>query len=586
VGLVAGLALACYAPAIFFDGLLQKSVLDMFFVCLGIWLISRLLTGASTRGSWMALGLAMGGLSLTRENALVFIVVIAAWAVVDHARRAHVATFAAGLAIVLAPVAARNHAVGGGFYLTTSQFGANLYIGNHPGADGTYAPIRYGRGSPQFERQDATEVAEHALARKLSPSEVSSYWTARALDFITSQPGQWLALTGRKLLLLVNAAEMVDTESQESYAEWSWPLRVGGFIGHFGFLVPLALVGVIITWPSRRRLWVVHTMTLAYAGSVVMFYVFARYRYPLVPFLLLFAAAGVVGARRFWRTALASQRVGTLAIAAVAGVVANWPLLSTPLMKAVTEYNLGTALKDGKRLDQAIVHYQRAIVLQPDYAPAHNNLGAALRATGRPDEAIAQYRRALALKPDFGDASYNLASALLEQGQASASVAQFRNALRSWPDSVQAHNNLAIALAATGDMTGAIAEFRATLAIDDRSVQAHRNLGHMLVEMGLRAEGIAHLERAVQVAPGEADASFDIGRILLAERNFAGAAERFEAALRVRPAWAEAHNSLGIALASLGRPDQAIEEFRRALALDPDLQDARQNLAAARRHTP
>ena len=36
---------------------------------------------------------------------------------------------------------------------------------------------------------------------------------------------------------------MLDTESQESYAEWSWPLRVLGWIGHFGVLVPLALLG-------------------------------------------------------------------------------------------------------------------------------------------------------------------------------------------------------------------------------------------------------------------------------------------------------------------------------------------------------
>ncbi len=42
VGLIAGLALALWAPAIFFDGLLQKSVLDVFFVCLALWLIARL----------------------------------------------------------------------------------------------------------------------------------------------------------------------------------------------------------------------------------------------------------------------------------------------------------------------------------------------------------------------------------------------------------------------------------------------------------------------------------------------------------------------------------------------------------------
>src|SRR6478735_8555931 len=39
-GLIAGLALALWAPAIFFDGLLQKSVLDIFFMCLSLWLIS------------------------------------------------------------------------------------------------------------------------------------------------------------------------------------------------------------------------------------------------------------------------------------------------------------------------------------------------------------------------------------------------------------------------------------------------------------------------------------------------------------------------------------------------------------------
>ncbi len=40
-GIAAGLMLALYAPAIFFDGLLQKSVLDVFFICLALYLISR-----------------------------------------------------------------------------------------------------------------------------------------------------------------------------------------------------------------------------------------------------------------------------------------------------------------------------------------------------------------------------------------------------------------------------------------------------------------------------------------------------------------------------------------------------------------
>ena len=137
----------------------------------------------------------------------------------------------------------RNYSVDGGFYLTTSQFGSNFYIGNNPNADGTYASIRFGRGAPEFERLDAKEVAEESVGRTLSPAEVSSFWTGRALGYITSQPVSWLKLTGRKILLLFNRTEMLDTESQESYAECSSPLRVLGWIGHFGLLVPLAVLG-------------------------------------------------------------------------------------------------------------------------------------------------------------------------------------------------------------------------------------------------------------------------------------------------------------------------------------------------------
>src|SRR5262249_942879 len=156
----------------------------------------------------------------------------------EPTRLRRAAAFLAGLAIVLLPVAARNAYVGGGFYITTSQLGPNFYIGNNPRADGTYQSLRFGRGAPEYERQDATELAERALGRTLTPGEVSGYWVDKALEFITSQPAAWLKLMARKFVLVWNATEMLDTESQEAHAEYSRPLRVLGPVGHFGVLVP------------------------------------------------------------------------------------------------------------------------------------------------------------------------------------------------------------------------------------------------------------------------------------------------------------------------------------------------------------
>ncbi|MCU1384602.1 MAG: yrrB 6 [Acidobacteria bacterium] len=589
-GLAAGLMLACYAPAIFFDGLLQKSVLDVFFVCLALYLISR---SEGTRARFLLLGVTMGGLALTRENALVFILVILAWIMTKGpgamgwgpgrgwplaVRSA--ALFLAGLAIVLVPVAARNAYVGGGFYITTSQFGPNFYIGNNPAADGTYQSLRFGRGAPEYERQDATDLAERALGRRLTPAEVSGYWTDKALNFVTSKPAAWLTLMARKVALLWNATEMLDTESQEAHAEWSLPLRLGGVVGHFGILVPLALFGLIATWPRRSRLWVLYAMTAAYATTIVMFYVFARYRYPLVPLLILFAAGGLGEARDFFRVN-AARRAWTLAAVAGAALFCNWPLLSKTLMRAVTETNLGVALQAEGRLDEAADRYHRALALAPDYAPAYNNLGTSLHAKGQIGDAIATYQQALRVRPEYPEAQYNLANALMDAGKPAEAADHFRIALQTIPASVDVHNNLGIALMAEGRRDEAITEFRDALAVDPASVQAHRNLAEAFGSAGQYDEAISHYRRALQLDPANGSIHYDFGSMLVEMDRLEEAIVEFRAALKADPTMVAAHNNLGIALGSQGRMDEAIDQFRQALALQPDFEDARRNLAVA-----
>jgi tetratricopeptide (TPR) repeat protein len=606
-GIAAGIGLAIYAPAIFFDGLLQKSSLDLFFLSLALWVVSRLIERAGSPGEWLGLGLAMGGLSLTRENGLVFIAVLGAW-ILTRARASRggfalvrpLVMFAAGLAVVLVPVAARNAAVGGGFYLTTSQFGPNFYIGNNPKSDGTYMSLRFGRGAPEYERQDATELAEYAVGRRLTPAEVSGFWTDRAMAFITGSPGAWAKLMARKFLLLWNATEMLDTESQESYAEYSLPLRALGWFGHFGVLVPLAVIGAFVAWPVRRRAGILFAMTGIYAASVLIFYVFARYRLPLVPLLMLFAGLPVsyvvsglsqTGANVrsgfgqtggvFTFTTLRIHPLATVVVVAVV-VFANWPTLTPQLMMAVTENNLGNALQAQKRYAEAVAHYRRASELQPSYAPAYNNLGVAQRASGRLDEAIASYRRALSVEGTYPDAHYNLANALLEKNLPKEAAAHFEIALKSIPDSAGIRNNLGVALAAQGRPGDAIAAFRAAVAAEPNSSRAHRNLGSALADVGRIDEALAALTTATQVDPNDAEAHYNLGVVLLQAGQHERAERELRATLRLTPQAPEAHNNLGIALASTGRMREAAAEFERALTIAPGFTDAQRNLAMAR----
>ena len=151
---------------------------------------------------------------------------------------------------------------------------------------------------------------------------------------------------------------------------------------------------------------ILYAMTIAYAASVLLFYVFARYRLPLVPLLMLFAGVAIVSGIDWIRATCEgrgergagsgsgaqtgatwpvpiSRLSAASALIVIAAVFTNWPLLSKPLMRAITENNLATALQGAGRSDEAVAHYRRAIAIQPDYAPAYNNLGVVLRAQGQ-----------------------------------------------------------------------------------------------------------------------------------------------------------------------------------------------------------
>jgi tetratricopeptide (TPR) repeat protein len=510
-GLIAGLGLAIYAPAVFFDGLMQKSSLDLFFVCLSLWIVSGLVDGPNRRSRWFWLGIAIGCLALTRENALVFVVALLLWPpqraqTASRQRALSAGALVVGVAIILFPVALRNRLVGGEWHLTTSQFGPNLYIGNNPNADGTYSALREGRGTPEYERRDAIDLAEAATGRRLTPGEVSTFWVREAVKFVQSEPGAWLTLMARKAALVWNRTEFVDTESQASYEEWSPLLRGLAYVGHFGVLVPLAVLGVLATWHHRSRLGAYYAMAITYAAAVVMFYVSARYRLPLVPFLILFASAGLAALPSIVRTAGRARIASAAAVVVVVAIITNRPLLSADLMRATTETNLGVALQMDGRLQDAEVRYRRALALQPDYAPAHANLGMALVALQRSDEAIDSFQRAIAAGLHTAEIYDNLGIALTRVGREDEAIAAYRDSLQLNPRNGLIHLTLGSLLVKRQRFAEAIDAFRAGLALNPDSAEAHNNLGGALAAVGRSAEASAQFEHALRLNPNLASA--------------------------------------------------------------------------------
>src|SRR5260221_122926 len=78
--------------------------------------------------------------------------------------------------------------------------------------------------------------------------------------------------------------------------------------------------------------------------------------------------------------------------------------------------------------------YRAAIAQLPREPLLHFNLGIALEDLNRPDEAIAAYERALALDPEFADAHYNVSQLHEARGrrqQALRHLSEYRRLLKS-----------------------------------------------------------------------------------------------------------------------------------------------------------
>ncbi|MBW2389484.1 MAG: tetratricopeptide repeat protein [Deltaproteobacteria bacterium] len=479
-GIAAGFMLAIYAPAFYADAMIQKSVLDIFLVCMSLWLLSVISTRLDGRAC-LGLGLALGTMMLSRENALVFPFVLVPWLLLRDGRSRRqrstmVALFLTGISLVLFPVALRNWVVGGEFHLTTSQFGHNLYIGNNPAADGTYAPLLPGRGDPRIERQDAIDLAESALGRTLTPSEVSGFYTERALRYIREDPIDWLALMSRKVALVFTSIEMVDTEDQYTHAESSVVLQLAGTLFHFGVLAPLAVLGLIITWRRRAILVPLYLLFAAYTATLVVFYVFARYRLPLVPFLALFAGAGVTKGRTYLTESSRAVIARSLLAVFVVAVFCNWPIADKQYMRSVTHYNLANELAGVGRVDEAIGEFRKAVALHAGNALAVHNLGALLAGRGDLTAAESNYRQALEINPKYVQAHFNLARTLLEIGDPDSAIESFGRGLAIEPRHAEVYNELGEIHATRREWASAIKNYETALGLQPGFDRARRNL--------------------------------------------------------------------------------------------------------------
>ena len=295
IGSLAGVILAFYGPAIFFDGELVGASLGAF---LGICLLYLFLIADQTRQSrfFFICGLVGGLAVLTRPTFFPFLAGALIFIVFFRLKRIKqkvscVCLIILGLMLVVMPVSYLNYRLRTGEWsFLPFSGGINLYLGNNPDICRTLT-IR-----PGSEWENLIALPRRAGYQ--NPRSINSFFWKKFLEYMTHQPGSFLLGLGKKTLRFFSSREIPRNVSLYVARKWSYLLKilvwkVGNFGFPFGLLFPLVALGCWFYWKEIPLL--IWGFVLMHTASLILVFISSRYRVEIIPILVLLAALGIYG---------------------------------------------------------------------------------------------------------------------------------------------------------------------------------------------------------------------------------------------------------------------------------------------------
>jgi tetratricopeptide (TPR) repeat protein len=610
-GLIAGFIAALYVPFIFYDNSILFPVLAAFlntlllyFLYVGIhrskawaFLVSGVLWGLSAAGN--------AGVLAFAPAAVAFLLLYGKLGLNQRLKR--IALVAIGVAIVVGPITVRNYVIGDDFVPLTSNAGLNLYIGNNPQSTGAYV-------KPDeldvYVDPSGKGIAEAALGRKLKPSEVSAYWTDRAVTFMREQPAAFLSNMLRKVFFVWSVFEVPQIEHLSFERRFSWLLRIPS--PSFGVVCPLGIMGIVLALRRKKETWLLFLFIATYAVTITAFFVVARYRLPMLPALMAFSGYAV-----FRWICVLSERKYRHAVFIGVGFVVLYLLVHVNFYKvdpmsgfAQSYYRLGIIYEKKGQMEDALESHRKAVEIDPSLASARVNLGILLSRKHEYEKAKGELLKAIALDPDYAKAYYNLGLVYSEQGNADSALIAMNKAVELEPDYSLAKVGIASTYYELADLEraeallvdlrgddslpgpsrdhvegllGVIPQRRRWLEGRELGYQKHSDRlllrGDNLLLVNMPERALQSYNRAIAVDSSSAVAHYQAGTIYFNKGEFDQALRYFDVVLAIDPQYKGVHFARGVIAFRKGGITTACSEFEGELRIDPTSSASHINLA-------
>ncbi|MGE0486232.1 MAG: hypothetical protein AB7Q81_18935 [Gammaproteobacteria bacterium] len=286
--------------------------------------------------------------------------------------RGRLAPLVAGVApalLLLGAMGAINHALSDEFRVLPWQGAFDLWAANHRGANGRYFEqatrlASYSEGLNPARLEAERRYRADRPGARADIASMSAYWRARLRADIADDPIAWLALLVRKAWYLLNDFEQYNNKTyyvHKARSPWLAPNPLG-----WSVLLILGLLGAS-TLPSRRTALLFAALMLSMAGALLLTYVSARFRLPLVPLLAILAGGitrlSTLAPRRLRRAVGVSLLLGGASLVPLPAAERERTVVQDELLLARAALETGDA-------DAALGHAAAALRRQPGHGAA------------------------------------------------------------------------------------------------------------------------------------------------------------------------------------------------------------------------
>jgi len=246
-----------------------------------------------------------------------------------------------------------------------------------------------------------------------------------------------------------------------------------------------------------------------------------------------------------------------------AGASPSATSMSALWRKAVAAHQAGD-------VETALAEYQRVLVEQPGFAPAHYLSGLLLRDGGQTSEADKALAEALAAAPRYTEARAALANLRREAGAAEDAATLCREGIALGLSSAALWHALGLAELARQRYSLAVDAFVEALKLEPNDGLTHYNHGVALQSLHRRDEALRAYQRALVLSPEMTAADFNIGIVFQEQGRTDAAIGAFEKVLASEPRHVLAHKALGDTLLAARRIDDWLRVFTRFEASCPN----------------